>query len=359
MIIFSPGPANISQGVRKSLSSPDICHRGEEFSALLNQIRKMLLDICAVDKTYQTAIFTGSGTAAIEAVLASLKGASKKILILSNGVYGQRAYKIAVLHGLAAKQVTFDGRSLPNLEKFENWIRKYKPQIIYCVHHETTTGLLNSLKKISRLAVKYKCFLVVDAISSIAGEKILAKSWKIDALVGSANKCIRGISGLSFAIVSPRFVNCLKNEPKATFYLNLLEHISMEKNGQTPFTPAVHGFYALRQALLELKKEGVNRRISHYKKISGLLRHGLRKIGLKLYVNEDILSNTMTTVMLPKNITYQQLYKQCKKHGFCVYPAVSELKNHAFRLGTVGCISAKDINNFLKILGRIVKGGNN
>ncbi len=359
MIIFSPGPANISAGVRRSLLNPDICHRGEEFSALLGQTRKLLLDICGVDKAYQAAVFTGSGTAAIEAVLASLKGSGKKILVLSNGIYGQRAYKIVALHGLKVKQVMFDGFSLPDLKEFEKQIRRYSPRVIYCVHHETTTGLLNPLEKIAKLAAKHGCLLIVDAISSIAGEKILVKKWKIDALIGSANKCIRGISGLSFAIVSPRFVHCLKNSPKNPFYLNLLEHILMEKNGQTPFTPAVHGFYALRQALVELKREGVVRRIGHYKNISSLLRRGLRKIGLRIYVAENISSNTMTTVMLPKNISYQQLYKQCKKHGFCIYSAVGNLKDKAFRLGNVGCISPKDIRDFLRVLGRVVKGGAN
>jgi aspartate aminotransferase-like enzyme len=222
------------------------------------------------------------------------------------------------------------------------------------VHHETTSGLLNPLGQIAVLAKRYRCLFIVDAISSVAGEEIRLRQWGIDALIGSANKCIRGVSGLSFAVLSRRFIRCLSDRQKAPFYLNLYEHLVMERTGQTPFTPAVHCFYALREALRELKQQGLRRRISRYKEIASLLRGGLRRMGLKVYLPDRLSANTMTTVILPKAISYGWLHRQCKRRGYCIYSAVGRLKGRAFRLGTVGCISKSDIRGFLKALARIV-----
>lgn len=354
MIIFSPGPANITEKVRKSLLMPDICHRDSEFKSLLKEVRRLVCIICGVKSGYKSVVFTGSGTAAIEAVISSFKPMNKKMLIISNGLYGERAYDISCLYKIKVKKINFSCRTKPDLLKIESTLNAYRPEIIYVVHHETTTGLLNPLKEIGRLAKKYNAMLVVDGISSIGGEYLDIKEWGIDVLIGSANKCIRGITGLSFAVLSARFIKALKVLHINAYYLNLLQHFLKEENGETPFTPAVHSFYAFRQALRELLKETVAKRISHYRKTSFTLRQGLRKQGLQIYVDDDSASLTMSTVILPKGINYKWLHRKCKAKGYVIYKAIGELKDKAFRLGTVGCISQKDVKNFLKTLKSVI-----
>ena len=70
MIILSPGPANISERVRKALTKPDICHRDTEFTGILENSRKLLLSILKAPDSYEGIILGGSGTAAIESVIA-------------------------------------------------------------------------------------------------------------------------------------------------------------------------------------------------------------------------------------------------------------------------------------------------
>ena len=91
MIIFSPGPANISERVRLALTLPDIGHRESEFSELLLETRSLLLQVCGVPKGYACAVLSGSGTTGIEAAITSLAGVTSGVLVLSNGVYGERA----------------------------------------------------------------------------------------------------------------------------------------------------------------------------------------------------------------------------------------------------------------------------
>jgi 2-aminoethylphosphonate-pyruvate transaminase len=352
-IIFSPGPANISERVRKALLLPDICHRDQEFTEILNETRQLILNVCGVNRGYKSVIFTGSGTAAIESAITSLKGVVKNLLVISNGSYGSRALDIAITYGVSAKELKFPINRALDLELYKKAIEHPDISAVYIVHHETTTGLLNPLKEVARLAKLNDKYVIVDGISSIGGEE-LCLDWGIDMIIGSANKCIRGVPGLSFLVVADEFVKLIKNQKRESYYTDLLTHLQYEENGETPFTPAVQTFFALREALKEILEEGLHNRITHYRKISSQLRDGLEAIGLKLFLPRSISSNTMTTVYLPGGFTYEKLHAEMKKEGYIIYNSLGELKGKTFRLGIVGLLSSRDINGFLKVLGETV-----
>lgn len=355
MIIFSPGPANISERVRLALNKPDICHRDAEFGDLLSSIRKLLLEAYELNNDYESVIFSGSGTLAIESVISSFGNYDKKILIISNGVYGERAAGIARAYNISFEELSFKWGELPELSKIENALKKETIGAVYVVHHETTTGLLNPLKEISAIAKKYDKLILTDAVSSFAGEDLDIKSWGLDAVIGSANKCIRGIPGASFAIISRRFINTIiKNCESRSFYANLRLHLEAENKNETPFTPAVQTFYAFEEALKELLDEGLENRIKKYQEISRILRTGLKNISLKLYLPEELMSNTMTLVQKPAGFNFSAMHENLKKSGFVIYASQGKLSNTTFRLGTVGIITPKNIHDFINAFKEIL-----
>jgi aspartate aminotransferase-like enzyme len=105
---------------------------------------------------------------------------------------------------------------------------------------------------------------------------------------------------------------------------------------------------------METLEEGVCRRIAHYKDISGELRAGLKALGLKLFLPEELYSNTMTSVILPAGLSYEDLYSKCKEKGYTIYNSQGKLEGKVFRLGVVGVITKKDIQDFLQTLREIV-----
>ena len=123
---------------------------------------------------------------------------------------------------------------------------------------------------------------------------------------------------------------------------------------ETPFTPPVHTLFAFREALRETLDEGVENRIAHYRKISGLLRAGLKGIGLKFFLPEELYSNTMTSVYLPLGIAYEELHDKLKDRGFVIYNAQGHLRGELFMLGVVGVISEQDIHDFLAALREVL-----
>ena len=355
MIIFSPGPANISERVRRALALPDICHRGEESRQLLSDVRTSLAQAFGVEKgPFEVVVLSGSGTLAIESLLACLTNWEKTLLIVSNGIYGERAADIARVLGVRYEMLERDWGELPDLAQVAELVGREHIGGVYLVHHETTTGLLNPLKEVSLEAKRRGKLVLADTVSSIVAESI-DFDWGVDAILGTANKCFRGVPGVAFAIVSRDFLEVARTRKKRTYYSDLVTHVDREADGETPFTPPVQSLFAFREAIRETLEEGIDSRIAHYASISAQLRAGLNQLGLKLYLTEELYSNTMTSVYLPPGFTFHQLHDPLKEKGFVIYNSQDRLRGTVFMLGVVGLIAQSDIRDFLTALEEVLK----
>src|SRR5688572_22817800 len=177
--LLNPGPVNTSEAVRRAALRPDLCHREPEYAKLMSDVRRKLLDVAGVSaETYKSILIAGSGTAALELGVSSIVRANKKLLVIINGVYGERIDKIAELHGIARKQVTSPWGERPNLEAVDRALAEDPDiEVVALIHHETTTGLLNPVPEIGALAKKHNKLFFLDSISAFGGEELdLVKS---------------------------------------------------------------------------------------------------------------------------------------------------------------------------------------
>ena len=354
MIILSPGPANISERVRRALTNPDIGHREPEFTAVLQETRSQLLEICGVPQGYSCAVLGGSGTTGIEAAITSLCDVTSGVLILSNGVYGERAATIAKVFDIPHTLIKLDWTSPIPLDRAEELISNTPHDVVYFIHHETTTGVLNPLRQVAEIAKGHNKWVLVDTVSSIAGEDLDLAGWGVDLVIGSANKCIRGVPGAAFVILSDQLREVLSSRRQVAFATDLVNTLSREESGETPFTPPVQTMYALLEASRELLDEGVPKRISHYRDIAQTLRDGLSDLGLDFLVPLEHLSNTMTTVMMPERASYAGLHSSLKEMGYVIYKSQGHLSETTFRLGTIGVLTQDNIRDFLDALKRVL-----
>ena len=354
MLILSPGPANISERVRLALANPDIGHRESEFSELLQETRSLLLEISGVSEGYSCAVMSGSGTTGIEASITSLSDATKGVLIISNGVYGERAAQIAEVFGIPYTLAKYEWTLPLATEEIEGLIRETTHDTVYLIHHETTTGILNPLQQIAAVAKREGKWVLVDAVSSIGGEELDLSGWGVDLIIGSANKCIRGVPGVAFVVVSNDFLQMISKRRRVAFSTDLVSTLRQEEQGETPFTPPVQTLYGLREALRELVEEGVETRRTHYQSVANILRDGLSSQELTLLVPREHLSNTMTSVMLPEGLSYSDLHDPLKEMGYVIYKSQGYLSQTTFRLGTVGLISLNNIRGFLSALAQVL-----
>ncbi|HJT19360.1 MAG TPA: aminotransferase class V-fold PLP-dependent enzyme [Nitrospira sp.] len=350
MVLLNPGPVNVSERVRQALLRPDICHRESEFAELLHGIQTKLLKafVPGAESDYAAAVITGSGTSAVECALMSSIPHGKRLLIINNGVYGERLSQMVTLHRLGVSELKYEWTLPPDPERLRLALRQH-PEVhgVAMVHHETTTGLLNPVKDIAEVVDSQNRVFIVDAVSALAGETIDIAGSHIYMVAGTAGKCIQGFPGVSFVLVRKGFLERMRAYPKRSWYLHLTHYVDDKGQGTVPFTPAVQIFYAFDEALNELLEEGVSKRIQRYRRMAALIRERMAKLGIKPVLPSDRQSSTITAYYLPEGLPYQSLHDRLKERGYVIYAGQGNLENKIFRVANMGAVTEPQFAAFL------------
>jgi len=356
MMLLNPGPVNVSDRVRQALSRQDICHRESEFADLLRGIQAKLLKafVPGAESEYAAVLISGSGTAAVESAVMSSIPHGKRLLVLNNGVYGERLSQMVGLHRLGVSELKYEWTVRPDPERVRLALRQHpEAHVVGMVHHETTTGLLNPVKEIAEVVDSQNRVFILDAVSALAGESLDIASSHIYMVAGTAGKCIQGFPGVSFVLVRKGFLERMRAYPKRSWYLHLTHYVDNEGRGTTPFTPAVQLYYAFDEALNELLEEGVAKRIQRYKKMAALIRDRMAKLSVKPVLTPDRQSNSLTAYYLPEALSYPVLHDRLKDQGYVIYAGQGNLENRIFRVANMGALTEEQFTGFLNAFERI------
>ncbi len=350
MILLNPGPVNVSERVRQALQRPDICHRESDFADLMQGIREKLLLAFApkVVAQYVALLVTGSGTAAVEAAVTSCIAPGRRLMVIKNGVYSQRIAAIAAAHKIQTAELPGEWDQRFNVEPIPVALRQNNAiQVVAAVHHETSTGMLNPIKEIGAIAKKAGRTLLVDGVSSLAGEEIDFTACNVGLIAGSSGKCIQGFPGLGFILVRRDIMEQMVNYERRSVYFHLPTYYKEQEEGSVPFTPAVQLYYAFDEALNELLEEGVANRVARYRKMARIIRNWMRAIRMKFYLREPLWSSSLTAFHLPEGVYYDHLHDLLRERGYIIYAGQAQLAANIFRVANMGALTEADINGFL------------
>jgi 2-aminoethylphosphonate-pyruvate transaminase len=358
MLLLNPGPVSLSERVRRSMLQPDLCHRESEFFDLQDDARARLLATYALDAHIWSAVLmTASGTAAVESMVAALAPQDGRLLVVENGVYGERIAQICAQYRIAHDRIVGDWMQAPDLAaivaRLDGARAHERFTHLAVVHHETTTGRLNDLEALGRLCRARAVSLLVDGVSSFGAEVIDFAEPALAAIAATANKCLHGVPGASFVIVRR---SALVAAASRTFYLDLGRLARLQDQRNTPFTPAVHVYYALVEALREYSEQGGRAaRYRRYARLAEQARAGLAALGIEAALPPGESSVVLRAYRLPAGRSYAELHHALKAEGFVIYAGQGALSSTLFRISTMGEIDAADIERLLRCVARLLR----
>lgn len=346
-ILLNPGPITLSSRVRAALNRPDLCHREQEFAELQDALRSKLCAVYDLDPTlWAAALLTGSGTAAVEAMVTSCVPRDGRLLVLENGVYGERMRRIAAAHAIDCDAIAQPWGAIIDSAAVRKALADGRYTHVAVVHHETTTGRLNDLATVGGLCDEFGARLLVDAVSSFGAEAIEFSTWPIDACAATANKCLHGVPGTAFVMV--RRAALANNAPARTVYLDLGDYVAKQDARGTPFTQSVQTFYALDEALDEFfEAGGWPARQALFQQRMTRVRAHLEGLGVHGLLTWAESSCVLQAFELPPGRTYAALHDALKARGFIIYAGQGALSDRIFRLSTMGDITDGDIDRLL------------
>lgn len=354
-ILLNPGPVSLSDAVRRAAVSADLCHREPEYFRLQGRVRNGLLDVYGLQHDAWAAVLLGgSGTAALEAMLASLLPRDARLLVIENGVYGERIRRIAEIHGVDHRCVRHAWAEDIDFGRVADALGEGGFSHLAAVHHETTTGRLNDVARLAELCQAHGVELLLDAVSSFGAEAIPFDSPALAACAATANKCLHGIPGLCF-VVARRATLQTGAEPPRSLYLHLPLWLEQQDRASTPFTPAVNGLLALDKALEELQAQGGWRaRHARYSKLAGRVRRALEGLGVKTLLPPAESSAVLTAYRMPEGQSYEAIHDGFKQWGFVIYAGQGALASQLFRISTMGDITDYDMERLLAAIPSVI-----
>ena len=345
-LLLNPGPVSLSARVRQALLRPDLCHREHEFSVLQTAIRDALLAVYGLDEARWAAVLmTASGTAAVEAMLLSAVPRDGRVLVIENGVYGERMSSMAARAGIPTSRCSAAWDADFSLEDIAAALDDFPATThVAVVHHETTTGRLNRLPALAALCTARGVDLLIDAVSSFGAEDIDFTAWPIAACAATANKCLHGVPGVSFVVLNrQRFAR--SGNPCRTVYLDLATYLVQQDQGGTPFTQSVQVFYALREALAEFAEAGGQAaRQRLYRLRMARVREVLSTLGVSGLLPAEVSSCVLQAFRLPAGHSYPVLHDGLKARGFVIYAGQGRLSGDIFRLSLMGELTGADLD---------------
>lgn len=354
-VLLNPGPSVTTDRVHRAIGGPDLCHREPEYSDLLDGIKRKLFRVAGVADDWAMVMIAGSGTAAMEAMTGACVRPGKQLLVCKNGIYGERIATIAERLGVAV--VLVEASTLEPIDPAAVAAAlDANPDVdaVAVIHHETTTGLLNPVQAIAAEAKRRGVLVAVDAISSFGAEELDLDETGIDFVASTSNKCLHGLPGAAFVLVSPRGQERINRVPPRSLYFDLPNYLKAQAKRTVPFTPAIPALYGLDAALDELLDEGVAFRRAYYQARMDYLDEALGGLGLDPRVAPEHRSRCVRSLPLPAGLDYDALHDALKAEGYVVYAGLGDAAKTSFRVCALGALKIEALQGFVATLEGVI-----
>ncbi|PRX26422.1 aspartate aminotransferase-like enzyme [Orenia metallireducens] len=351
--LMLPGPTPIPERARLAGATEMIGHREVECEELLKEVVDGLKYVFQTEN--DVLVLTCSGTGGLEGSITNTLSRGDKVLSLCTGAFGERYATIAEKYGLEVERLDVSWGEAVDPKRVEEKLESYKEgeiKAILMTHNETSTGVINHPEPIGKLARKYNCLLLIDAVSSLAGIELKTDKWGADVVVTSSQKALMTPPGLCLVSVSHRALKAYETSDLPKFYLDFKRAKDRyDAKNQTPATPAISVLYVLREVLRDIKEEGLENVFKRHEIVTKAIRLSMKAIGLELLVDDEVASKTVTAVRLPEGISYSVLRSNLKdKYNVYITGSKGQLQGKVFRIGHLGNVSRMDILSTISAL---------
>ncbi|MBE8991478.1 pyridoxal-phosphate-dependent aminotransferase family protein [Nostoc sp. LEGE 12450] len=345
LMLMIPGPTPVPEAALLALAKHPIGHRTSEFSNILAEVTENLKWLHQTQSDVLT--LNVSGTGAVEAGIINFLSPGDRILVGSNGKFGERWVEVGQAYGLNVEEVKVEwGKRLDPAVFAEKLQADTQKQIkaVIITHSETSTGVLNDLESINRHVKEHgEALIIVDAVTSLGAFNLPVDVWGLDIVASGSQKGYMIPPGLGFVSVSPKAWEAYKTAKLPKYYLDLGKYRKATAKNTTPFTPPVNLIVALHTTLRIMKEEGLESIFARHERLKNATRAAIQGLNLPLFAADSSASPAITAVA-PQGIESDKIRSLMKKRfDIALAGGQDHLSNKIFRIGHLGFVSDRDI----------------
>lgn len=349
-----PGPVRMNDACLKAMATPVMTARGPEFRQVMAKLNsglryafnlspslpEMKSQSWTGEDGYCVIVVSGSGTAAMEMVIANRFRNNDLVLVPTNGKFGERVADIC-RQFCNVKQLKYDwGRSF-DLYELEQQLERGCYEALLICHNETSSGITQDAEAIAEMCERHNVAFILDGITSVGGMPVHPEQWKAEAVVMGAQKCTAGPSGIAAIALNQHCIERIKaihqqGDANPRYYLDLISALKKGDDDQTPWTPAINLAMGWSAALDHLREETNEARWARCERMAKGVRDLFTDLGFALLADDGQRSNSVTAILYPEGVDDAWRTALKDRYETQVIGAQDHLKGKMFRVGSMG-----------------------
>lgn len=349
-VLMIPGPTELPPPVIQALNQPPAIQYDRSFDEGVLEPTTL-----ALRRVFQTEneviLMPGSGRTALEAGALSVIEPGDRVLVVNAGTFGGLMHSIMERVGAEVTELRVEPGARLDVDRVVAEARRVRPKAVTLVHNETSTGTTYPAADVGRVCREVGALFLLDTVSSIAGLDVRTDEWGVDLNMTGSQKCLAAPLGLALVSVSPRAWAAMeaRRRPATSWAYDLLrwkKHwIPVSRGGQVPdgaprsqpVSIPTHLTAAMQAAVRLILEEGLENRFRRHAVAGAALRAGVQAMGLEMFPDPAVLSNTVSCIRAPKGVAPADVVAKMRdEHGILIGTGLEALRATALRIGTMG-----------------------
>ena len=345
--LMTPGPTPVPPQVLAAMALPIVHHRSPDFRPTYRQVLDRLKVVYRTQS--EVLLYTASGTAGLESVVANLTSPGDRVVAVSAGYFGERWADIARAYGCEVEHIAYEWGETPSADDVASRLAELGgASVVLVTQSETSTGVVCDVRAFAAAAKGAGTLIAVDAISSLGAVPCETDEWGLDSVVSGSQKALMSPPGLMTVSVSDAAWKAREGAAAPRFYLDWERTRVAQESLDAAFTPAVSIVMGLNVALGLILERGLEAAFDEHVRLGRACREGVKAMGLELFSPDDDSSAVVTTVRVPDSVDGAQLLLDLRdRFGITLAPGQGPLKGKVFRVGHLGYYDVFDITTAL------------
>jgi aspartate aminotransferase-like enzyme len=349
-VLMIPGPTELPFPVIQAMNQPPSIQYDRTFDEQVLEPTTLALREVFQTKS-EVIMMPGSGRTALEAGALSVIEPGDRVLVVGAGQFGILMREIMNRVGADWTEFPVEWGGRLDLERLAKEAERVRAKAITLVHNETSTGTTYPAAQVGTIARSVDALFLLDTVSSIAGLDVRSDEWGVDLNMTGSQKCLAAPLGLALVGVSPRAWQAMERRrtPARSWAYDLLRWkewwIPVSRGGKVPdggprrqpVSMPTHLTHAMRVAVQLILEEGLAHRFRRHEIAATALRRGFAAIGLEMFPDASIVSNTVSCVKAPKGIETAAVVTQMRdRYGILIGTGLDKIRTTTLRIGTMG-----------------------
>lgn len=334
-ILLGPGPSVMSPRVMRAMASPVLSHLDPDFVLLMDDLRARLARVFRAPAGSLALAVSGTGTSGMETAVANLVQRGTRVLAVVSGYFGDRLAEMCARYGGEVRRLDVEWGRAVDPDDVRKALDTSPADIVCIVHAETSTGVLNPVEAVARVAHEAGALVIVDAVTSLGGMPLDVAAWDLDAVYSCSQKGLGAPSGLAPVVFAPRALE--KRVTCRSFYfdLALLEDYWVRRKYHHTMSSSL--VYALAEAVTMVEEEGLDARWARHEQNHRAFVAGVTALGLSMLVPEPARLWTLNTVRVPAGVEDAAVRRHLlQRFNIEIGAGLGPLAGQIFRIGLMG-----------------------